>query len=108
MLASISLHYIQVVVNTAFWVGVEYSVSFLDEGQVKACYVLFQDSSIYLFEPCILRPTHLPCNTTWNFNEFMDSEGPHPPLLKQLKSFAFLSAIPILHATAADQTGNCS
>lgn len=41
MLASISLHYIQVVVKTAFWVGVENLVSFLDEGQVKTCYVLY-------------------------------------------------------------------
>lgn len=41
VLASISLHYIQVVVNTAFWVGVEYFTSFLDEGQVKTCFVLY-------------------------------------------------------------------
>lgn len=41
MLVSISLHYIQVAVNTAFWVGVEYLVSFLDEGQEKTCYVLY-------------------------------------------------------------------
>lgn len=65
-----------------------------------------QDSSIYLLEPCILRPTRLHSNSTWNFNEFTDSEGPHPPLLKQLKSSAFLSAVPARHAMAADQTGN--
>lgn len=41
MLVSIHLHYIQVAVSTAFWVGIEYLVSFLDEGQVKTCYVLY-------------------------------------------------------------------